>query len=73
MQGIIDRFENELAVIEMQNKMVWVNRQELPAAAREGDLVIKQAGIWVIDKQAGFLRKKQIDKLADELWEDKDS
>jgi len=73
MQGFIDRFEGELAVIETSKDMIWIDRKELPEQAGEGDLVIKQAGGWVVDKQASTARKKQIEKLAEELWEDKDS
>ncbi len=73
MQGIIDRFEGELAVIETQDGMIRLDRKELPAEAGEGDLVIKQTSGWMIDKAASILRKKQIKKLAQELWEDQDS
>lgn len=70
MQGIIDRFEGELAVIETRYEMIWIARQELPAGAGEGDMVKKLAGGWIIDKQASSFRKKQIKKLVEELWDD---
>lgn len=73
MQGILDRFEGDWAVIESRQKMIRVKRQELPAEAVEGDLLSQQSGTWMIDKEASSLRKKQIKKLADELWEDQDS
>lgn len=73
IQGIIDRFEDELAVIETQNDMIWIARKELPAEAGEGDLVKKLAEGWIVDKQASISRKKQIEKLAEELWEDQDN
>lgn len=73
MQGIVDRFEDELAVIETRHGMIRINRKDLPADAEEGDLVLQQEGLWRIDRLSSRLRKQKIKKLADELWENQDS
>ena len=70
MQGIIDRFEGEMAVIETDNDTILIARQDLPAGAGEGDLVKKLAEGWIVDKQASSSRQKQIKKLAEELFDD---
>ncbi len=70
-EGIIDRFEGEWAIIEYGNHMFKLERKCLPAEAREGDLIKKQADVWIVDQSGSVLRQREIDKLADELWEDK--
>lgn len=73
MQGTIDRFEGELAVLETQQGMIRIKRSDLPADAGEGDLVVQKAGNWIIDQSGSRLRRQKITRLADELWEDQDS
>ncbi|CFX86241.1 Protein of unknown function DUF3006 [Syntrophomonas zehnderi OL-4] len=69
-QGIIDRFEGSLAIIETERGMLKIDRQDLPANAREGDAIRKQADGWIVDDEVTLLRKEKIDKLAAEVWED---
>lgn len=73
MQGIIDRFEGELAVLETRQGMIRIKRRDLPAEVNEGDLVVQKEGAWVIDQPGSRLRRQKIARLADELWEDQDS
>lgn len=47
---IIDRFEGEYAVIETEDGMINVNREFLPADAREGDVVTINDGRYEINK-----------------------
>lgn len=68
--AVIDRFEGELAIIEIGHEMIKVNRKNLPANAREGDIIKKQADGWIIDRSASIARKEEIDRLAENLWED---
>ncbi|HHY03795.1 MAG TPA: DUF3006 domain-containing protein [Thermoanaerobacterales bacterium] len=65
MKLIIDRFEGEYAVVELQDKsMVNIPKKILPAEAGEGDIIS-----IVIDKDETEKRKQEIQKLAEDLWE----
>lgn len=69
-KGIIDRFEGSLAIVETERGMLKIARQDLPADAREGDVIKKQADGWIVDSSATLLREEKIKKLAAEVWED---
>lgn len=70
MRAIIDRFEGEYAVVEIEGEFKHIERRKLPAEAREGDVLAFHDRKWVIQKRITSDLKKEIDKLADELWED---
>ena len=64
MKVIIDRFEGEFAVVEMEDKtMVDMPRVLLPGA-KEGDVIEIS-----IDTSSTDARKKRIDNLMDDLWD----
>ncbi len=62
---IIDRFEENIAVIETDESTINIPIKYLPRNANEGD-VIK----LVIDKDTTETRKKRINKLAENLFEE---
>ncbi|MDD3270180.1 MAG: DUF3006 domain-containing protein, partial [Syntrophomonadaceae bacterium] len=65
MQVIIDRFEGAYAVVESEAKsMQKIKREEIPSAAREGDVLIHKDNIWTIDREASLERKQKIAALA---------
>ncbi|WP_367279941.1 DUF3006 domain-containing protein [Bacteroides sp.] len=47
-----------------------MKREEIPSAAREGDVLIHKDNIWTIDREASLERKQKIAALAEQLWED---
>lgn len=68
MFGIIDRFEGKKAVIEMYSgEIVNIERKELPAEAREGD-VLKIDKIISIDEEETKKRKNKINELTKDIW-----
>jgi ASC-1-like (ASCH) protein len=69
-KGIIDRFEGEYAVIEFDGKTEDVLKSELPAEIKAGDTLIFEDGKVIIDVEAIASRKKEIDSLMDELFEE---
>jgi len=73
VEGIIDRFEGDLAVLETPQGMIRIKRLDLPADAGEGDVAVQKNGVWVVEQSGNRLRKEKITRLADELWEDQDS
>ncbi len=70
MKAVIDRWEGEYAVLDIQGKMENVKKDQIPAGAREGDVLLKQGGQWIIDRKSSERRKEEIEHLADELWKD---
>lgn len=65
---IIERFEGNTAVVEDDGKHFEVSRDDLPANAREGDVLKKVGGIYEIDKEKTESRRKEILKLQNSLW-----
>jgi len=70
LKAVIDRFEGEYAVLDIEGKIEDIKRSEIPEEAREGDVLVKRDGKWVIDREATKKLKKEIDGLVNELWED---
>lgn len=69
MKLVIDRFEGDFAVCEMDNKnIINIERSKLPCEVKEGDVIVKIAGSYRIDKIETDKRKERINKLMDDLW-----
>lgn len=65
MRVIVDRFEGDFAVVEMQDKtQVNMPKVLLPRFTKEGDVI----DITVND-EATEKRKESISRLMDEVWE----
>lgn len=68
MLGIIDRFEGEFAVIELENKkIINIEKNKIPAEATAGD-VLNIDNYITINPVETEKRKKHIEKLSEELW-----
>jgi hypothetical protein len=65
MKVIIDRFEGEYAVVELPDRSMATISKVLLPQAMEGDVVD-----ILIDKSATAGRKKRLEDLARDLWED---
>lgn len=72
MRVTIDRFEDCYAVCETEDrKMINIHKGRLPANTREGDiLLLEDSGVISIDAAQTEKRKKEIESLMDELWEE---
>jgi hypothetical protein len=70
VRAIIDRFEGEFAILELEKEYKKIERVMLPAEVREGDVLFYCGKQWVVDPEATRKRKEEIEKLAEELWED---
>jgi hypothetical protein len=65
MKVIIDRFEGDFAVVELENKiLVDMPRELLPEGAGEGTVLKIE-----IDNKETKNRSKRIQKLMDAVWE----
>ena len=69
---IIDRFEHDKAVLEMESgETIVIPKSQIPAQAVEGDvLVCSGYNTLVIDKTDTNKLRKEIEVLMDSLWED---
>jgi hypothetical protein len=70
MRGIIDRFEGEYAICEIEaDEMIKIEKCKLPKGVVEGDVVIIDGDNITIDRDETQKRKDKIEKLMGELWE----
>ena len=70
MKMIIDRFEGLYAVCEKEDRtMIDIKRITLPYQAKEGDVLIINSNTITIDINETEKRRKEIQKLTEDLWE----
>lgn len=70
MKFTIDRFEGNFAVCEKEDgTMININRDKLPKKVKEGDILLVEDDSIKVDEKATKERKKSIDKLMKDLWE----
>ena len=66
MKYTIDRFEDNFAVVELNNqKFINIPKEAIPKEAKEGDIISVQ-----IDKEETVARKNHIQKLMNDVWAD---
>lgn len=65
---IIERFEENTAVIEEDEKHFELDRKLLPENAREGDVLVRTDEGFIIDQQQTKQRREKIIKLQNSLW-----
>lgn len=72
MKYTIDRFEEDIAILERSTDLVMVEVQKtaLPDGAKEGDIVVENEGIYTIQSDETKEREASIKKLMDSLFED---
>ncbi|OAB27364.1 DUF3006 domain-containing protein [Paenibacillus macquariensis] len=69
-KGIIDRFEGDFAVVEIEGQTEDILKSHLPADAKIGDTLVFNENKITLDKSDTEIRKKEIINLMDELFED---
>lgn len=70
VKGIIDRFEGKYAVVELQDRrMINIDKAQLPEGSKEG-IVINISESITIDIEETKKRKKEIEELTKDLWEE---
>lgn len=71
IQGVIDQIECDIVTIEVEDgHTIEYPKHLLPAEAEVGDVVHIVGNVITIDKQATAERRKEVDQLMDELFED---
>jgi hypothetical protein len=69
MKGIVDRFEGEIVVIEVDGVTVDILKDIVDAGVKVGDSVECINGKWMTDEAATEHRAKNIKGLMDDVWE----
>lgn len=64
---VIDRFEGEYAIIEMNRRLFHVPKSLFPKGAKEGDVINIQI---IVDKDETMKRKQAIGKMAGKYQKD---
>lgn len=70
MKGIVDRFEGDHAVIEIDGKTQDVSKKDVSASVKVGDVVVLVEGIWTTDTTETKQREQEIKKLMADVWEE---
>ena len=69
MYVIIDRFEDEYAVVEMPDKkMLNIEKNKIPPEAKEGDVLKIENDKIFIDEIETIKRKMEIEKMMNDIW-----
>ncbi|KEI11562.1 pyruvate kinase [Clostridium novyi B str. ATCC 27606] len=70
MFGVIDRFEEEFAVVELHHRRVInIPKEKLPKEAKEGYVIKITDESIIIDYKETEKRKKEIEELTKDLFE----
>ncbi|WP_160036829.1 DUF3006 domain-containing protein [Paenibacillus sp. An7] len=70
MKGIVDRFEGDYAIIEIDGQTHDVSKSIVDAFVKVGDVVTLVEGVWKPNPKETKQREKQIKMLMDDVWED---
>jgi hypothetical protein len=69
MRMVIDRFEGDYVVCERDDRtMLNINKNKLPAEAKEGDVLIVDGDAISIDLMETSKRKEQANQLMEKLF-----
>lgn len=69
MKGIIDRFEEGFAVVELEDKtMTNIDKNIIPRKAREGDVINIEGDSITLNEKETKILKEEICKLTEDLW-----
>lgn len=70
MYGIIDRFEEDFAVVEFDGRIMKnIPRSIVDPLAKEGDVIVLSGKMYVVDLAETARRKAEIEDLTKNLWE----
>ncbi|WP_017378947.1 DUF3006 domain-containing protein [Paenisporosarcina sp. TG-14] len=70
MKGIIDRFEGNLVVVEIEGITKDYPKSIFPTEAKPGDVVLISNSEVVIQREETEELRKEIEQLMEDVWED---
>ncbi|MCC5911643.1 MAG: DUF3006 domain-containing protein [Clostridiaceae bacterium] len=66
---VLDRFEGDYGVIEIDGEMLDVKRSLIDEKVKEGDVVVLKEGIYYRDNEATKKRRREIEDKFKDMWE----
>lgn len=70
MKGIVDRFEGNMVVIEIDGNTQDISKDIVDSTVKVNDVVELVNGLWIPNKKESETRSKEIKSLMDSVWED---
>ena len=70
MKGIVDRFEGNMVVIEIDGHTQDIPKDIVDLTVKVNDVVELVNGKWITKPEESATRKKEIKSLMDSVWED---
>jgi len=70
MKGIVDHFEGNIVVIEIDGNTQDISRDIVDSTVKVNDVVELVNGFWITQKEESATRSKEIKNLMDSVWED---
>ena len=70
MKGIVDRFEGDFVVIEMEGNTKDIPKKQVDLNVKVNDVVELVDGKWIVKEADTERRRKEIKALMDSVWED---
>ena len=70
MKGIVDRFEGDFVVIEIEGNTKDIPKKQVDPSVKVNDVVELVDGKWIVKEEETEKRKKEIKALMDSVWED---
>lgn len=71
MKLIVDRFEGNYALCEKEDGTIMnVEKDRLPKGVKEGDVLILEGESIFIDNNVTLERKKYIEELIEDIWDE---
>lgn len=67
---ILDRYEGDYAVIEVDNQIINIDRNLLEEGLAEGDVLVLKQGRYYKDKEATSARRKYMADRFGKLWKE---
>lgn len=69
MKGIIDRFEGDYVVIEIDGQTQDIDKSVVNTTVKVGDVVVLIDSVWTTNTTETKNRDQAIKKLMDDVWE----
>jgi hydrogenase maturation factor len=70
LKGIVDRFEGNFVVIEIDGVTKDIPKEIVDSKVKAGDCVVLKNGKWITDEMETKKRAERIKGLMEQLWED---
>ncbi|RCX22981.1 DUF3006 family protein [Fontibacillus phaseoli] len=70
MSAIVEGFEGDICILEIEGQRQDVSRQQVDDRVKAGDVVLWNGEQWIPDLELTEERTRKIKKLMDEVWED---